>query len=231
MIVYNHPAYDKAKEAVDVWRLENALVVTTSPRLMLQGHGTNPLPFTSTRTIPVKDKATLEQSMRLNMLGLFNRKLNQLRRAAVAENAKSAPRATIDDFDSDAELVQRTDTGPYSGYDLSEFSAPLKKLARWWVRWDQDSEQSENLISADPDWAQQTWDKHRVELLGFKGFFPLWLPRLDAAGRPVRKAGKISALQEVTVSQKMASGWSWYYAKGESPDDSAPHRVAARRPR
>jgi hypothetical protein len=198
---------------------------------MLQGHGTNPLPFTSTRTIPVKDKSTLEQSMRLNMLGLFNRKLDQLRRAAVAENAKAAPRAVIDDFDSDAQLVQRTGIGPYSGYDLSQFSAPLKKLARWWARWDQDSEQNEHLISADPDWAQQTWDKERVELVGLEGFFPLWLPRLDAAGRPVRKAGKISALQEVTVSQKMASGWSWYYAKGESPDDSAPHRVAARRPR
>ena len=74
VIVYNHPAYDKVKEAVDVWRLENALVVATSPRLMLQGHGTNPLPFTSTWTIPVKDKATQEPSMRLNMLGLFNRK-------------------------------------------------------------------------------------------------------------------------------------------------------------
>ena len=36
----------------------------------------------------------------------------------------------IDDFDSDAQLVQRTGIGPYSGYDLSQFSAPLKKLAR-----------------------------------------------------------------------------------------------------
>ena len=38
VIVYNHPAYAKAT-AGGVWRLENAVVVQTSPDLLMQGHG------------------------------------------------------------------------------------------------------------------------------------------------------------------------------------------------
>jgi hypothetical protein len=231
VIVFNHPAYDKAKEAVDVWRLENALVVATSPRLLLQGHGTNPMPFTSTRTIPVKDKTTLEQSMRLNMLGLFNRKLRQFRDAAKAENRKAAPRALVNDFDSQAVLVQRTDVGPYSGYKLSDFAPAVAPLARWWIRWAQSDEQNERNMAVDTAWARQTWEKSLVELTGGFGYFPLWLPKRDRAGDPVRKRGKIAALQEVFVSQKMAAGWNWYYEKDESPDPAAVHRVAVRGPR
>jgi hypothetical protein len=231
-IVINHPAYDAAKEGVDVWRLENAVVVATSPRLLLQGHGTNPLPFTSTRLIPVKDKRTLEPSMRLNMLGLFNRKLNHLRDAAVKENAKASPRSTIADFDSAGVLVQRTDVGPYSGYDPADFTAAMAKLARWWIRWGQDEAgKNEHTIAADSAWARQTWDKSRVELTSGFGYFPLWLPKVDGKGNPVRKGGKISALKEVVVSQQWAAGWNWYYEKDESPDEAAAHRLLARRPR
>jgi hypothetical protein len=39
LIVYNHPAYAKATSG-GVWKLENALVVQTFPRLLMQGHGT-----------------------------------------------------------------------------------------------------------------------------------------------------------------------------------------------
>ena len=230
-IIYNHPAYDKAKDSNDVWRLENAVVVSTFRRTMLQGHGTNPLPFTAVRKVPVKGKQVLEPSMRLNMLGLFNAKLRQFRTAARAENRKAAPRTEIDEFDSQAKLVQRTDVGPHSGYDPSSFTTATRPLARWWIRWTQDGEQSEPTIAADPVWAKQTWDKHRVELTGGFGYFPLWLPRLDRAGNPVRKGGRFSALADVTVSQRMASGWTWYYAKDESPDDSARHRASVIRPK
>jgi hypothetical protein len=37
LIVYNHPAY--ANTTSGVWRLENAVVVQTYPRLLMQGHG------------------------------------------------------------------------------------------------------------------------------------------------------------------------------------------------
>jgi hypothetical protein len=233
VLVFNHPAYDAVKEHVDVWRLENAIVVATYPRLLLQGHGTLPLPFTSTRTIPIKDKTRgVEQSMRLNMLGLFNKKLGHLRDAAKKENRKASPRTEINDFHSKGVLVQRTDVGPYSGYDPSDFTAAMAKLARWWIRWNHDSDHNnEHAISTDRVWAQQTWDKSRVELTSTFGYFPLWLPRVDRHGNPVRKRGKISALKEVVVSQKMAAGWNWYYEKDESPDEAAMHKLWARRPR
>jgi hypothetical protein len=137
----------------------------------------------------------------------------------------------MDDFDSQAVVVRRTDIGPYSGYDPSDFTAAMTKLARWWIRWGQDDEQNEHAIAADSTWAKQTWEKSLVELTGGFGFFPLWLPRVDRRGNPVRKGGKISALKEVTVSQKMAAGWNWYYEKDESPDEAAAHKVAARRPK
>jgi hypothetical protein len=230
VIVYNHPAYDRVKSTADVWRLENALVVATYPKLLLQGHGTYPLPFSTPRRTPVKDKS-VDGSMRLNMLDHFNSKLVQLRAAALEENKKASPREEIDDFDSDAKLVQRGDIGPFSGYDPSGFTSSMTKLARWWMRWEQDDEQKEPKIAADEAWAKQTWEKSRVELTDGFGFFPLWLPRTDKRGNPVRKGGKISELTEVTVVPKMASGWDWYYEKDESREEGAAHRVAARRPK
>ena len=38
LIVYNHPAYEHATVA-GVWRLENAVVVQSHPKLLMQGHG------------------------------------------------------------------------------------------------------------------------------------------------------------------------------------------------
>jgi hypothetical protein len=231
--VYNHPAYDMAMERVDVWRLENALVVSTYPRLLLQGHGTNPLPFTSARRPPVKNKEDLEDSMRLNMLKRFNRKLDVLRAAAVKENAKASPRAVIDDFDSHAKVTLRTTLGPYSKFDPADFTPAMAKLARWWIRWPApvDYHFHEKDILADPAWAQQIWDQQRVELEGASGWFPLWLPRVDKVGAPVRKGGKISAVTRVIVSQPMAAGWNWYYDKDESLEENASHKLWVLRPR
>jgi len=231
LIVTNHPAYEMAMESVDVWRLENALVVTTSPRLLLQGHGTNPLSFTAKRRIPLRDDTAVEEGMRLNMLTLFNRKLKKLRALAEKENAKAKPRLEID-FDSRARLAQRTDSGPISGYKPSNFTPEAAKKARWWIRWDApDADHSQEPgILADRTWAEQAWAKSLVELTGTHGWFPLWLPRLEK-GKPVKTGGKISALQAVFVSQEMAAGWNFYYGKDESVDEAAKHRVWVRRPK
>jgi hypothetical protein len=207
--------------------------VSMFPRMLLQGHGTNPLPFTSARRPPVKGKGDLEDSMRLNMLTRFNRKLDVLRAAAVKENGKASPRPVIDDFDSRAKLTLRTTAGPYSKFDPAGFTPAMLKLARWWIRWpapeaDHDHEKD---ILADAAWAQQIWDKQRVELEGNSGWFPLWLPRVDKAGAPVRKGGKIRAVKLVKVLPEMAAGWNWYYDKDESLDENAPHRLWVRRPR
>lgn len=234
VIVYNHRAYDKCKDPGDVWRLENALVVTTTPRLLLQGHGTNPLPFTSAIKAPVKgEKPELEPSMRKKMLGLFNARLIKLRDMAKAENANGAPQLVVPLPGGNANLVQRLTPAPISGYDGSDYTANADALARWWIRWDRttDPDSTEAKIAADTDWARWVWDKQLIEITGTRAYFPLWRPMLTKSGQPVRAGGKISAVTETWVSQEMAPGWGWYYEKGESPDESAVHRATIRRPK
>ncbi len=229
VIVFNHPAYDMAKDQDDVWRLENAVVVAHSPRLLLQGHGTLPIPFTSRQKPPVKgEKNVLEPSMRKNMLGLFNNKLERLRTLAKNENAQAAPRLVISGLGSAGVLVQRTTPGPYSGYDDTDFTPAAEELARWWIRWDHDTGKGEHTIAADPAWAKSVWDHQRVELVASYGYFPLWLPKLER-GQPVRKNGKIALMGKVWVSQSMAPGWNWYYEKNETP--ATAHRASVRRPK
>ena len=63
LIVYNHPAYAKATVG-GVWKLENAVVVQTSPDLLMQGHGS-----------PLRDQG----GMWAEMVGLFNAELAQRR--------------------------------------------------------------------------------------------------------------------------------------------------------
>jgi hypothetical protein len=233
VIVYNHPAYDMAKDRDDVWRLENSVVVANSPRLLLQGHGTEPLPFSSTQKAPVKgegEQGVLEPSMRRQMLGSFNNKLARLRKLVKDENTKANPRQTISGLGSAGVLVQRTDTGPYSGYDPTDFTPIALKLARWWIRWDHSDSKNEGSIAADSAWAQWVWDTQRVELVAAYGYFPLWLPRLKN-GQPVRKNGKVSLLGEVWVSQSMAPGWNWYYEKNEQATEASAHHATVRRPK
>lgn len=238
VIVYNHPAYDMAMDPDDVWRLENALVVATHPRLLLQGHGTLPLPFSSTREAPVKrGERKLERSMRLNMLGLFNSQLDDLRKLAEDENKKGAKaRTNIILPNQTAELVQRSVVGPHSGYGPNDFTPVAALLARWWIRWNPDRGKEEPTISADGAWARWVWEHQKVELLHSHSFFPLWLPRLHEngpnKGKPIRDtAGKIKVVEPVKVLQSMAPGWNWYYDKNESPSNTATHRVNARRPK
>ena len=50
LIVYNHPAYEFTTFH-GAWKLENALVVQTSPGLLLQGHGTNLLTMAEAKAV------------------------------------------------------------------------------------------------------------------------------------------------------------------------------------
>lgn len=86
LIVYNHPAYDKATLS-GVWRLENALVVETVPELKMQGHGSRLL---------------TKGGMWEEMVGLFNKELVQ-RRADVEGLTR------IDAFGANAVTVQSTE--------------------------------------------------------------------------------------------------------------------------
>jgi len=239
VIVVNHPAYDMAREIVDVWNIENALVVTTFPRLLLQGHGTDPLPFSSSRKMKLKSgKERPETSMRLFMINLFNKKLRFLRDLAIRENAKPAPREVINDFDSaGAFLVQRADVGPYSGFDINAYTPVAAKLARWWMAWRvSDNHKREMDIATDPDWARWVWKYQKVELYKRDpsevwGLFPLWEERQGNAGSSRDASGKIKWLQAVVVSQETTPGWSWYYPKNVKPEDARGQQLAVRRPK
>jgi len=50
LIVYNHPAYDRAT-LHGAWTLENAVVVQTVPELLVQGHGTSQLSMADARRV------------------------------------------------------------------------------------------------------------------------------------------------------------------------------------
>lgn len=84
LLVYNHPAYDKATVG-GVWRLENAIVVQVYPHLLYQGHGTNPLTI---------------GDMKAKMIGLFNRGLQRLRVILLVEFAQASgwPSLNIPNF-------------------------------------------------------------------------------------------------------------------------------------
>jgi hypothetical protein len=65
LIIYNHPAYEYST-LHGVWRLENAIVVQTTPTLLVQGHGSEILDIPSAKTV---------------MLGLFRKALDNCRAA------------------------------------------------------------------------------------------------------------------------------------------------------
>lgn len=187
LIVYNHPAYDKATVG-GVWRLENALVVGIYPGLKLQGHGTNP--------------KTLDQ-MKQDMIGLFNRELNRLRQR-VDTHLTSGSADTEIDFGGGGKLVRRVDPAN------STYIATHKK-ADWWLRWTLDSEKDEAAIAADPARKALALERHKVEYDATHGYFPIWEPVLRSNGTPIKNgAGKITRIQPVTVSARMVAAWTWY---------------------
>jgi hypothetical protein len=65
LIIYNHPAYEYTT-LHGVWRLENAIVVQTTPTLLVQGHGSAIMDIPSAKAV---------------MLGLFRKALDNCRAA------------------------------------------------------------------------------------------------------------------------------------------------------
>jgi hypothetical protein len=199
LIVYNHPAYDKATVG-GVWRLENALVVGIYPGLKLQGHGTNP--------------KTIDQ-MKQDMIGLFNRELNRLRQRVDTHLASGSADTEID-FGGSGKLVRRVDPAN------STYIATHKK-ADWWLRWNLDSEKDEAAIAADPARKALALERHKVEYDATHGYFPIWEPVLRSNGTPIKNgAGKITRIQRVTVSARMVAAWTWYLPVNVADRDKLP---------
>ncbi len=185
LLVFNHPAYDKATVG-GVWRLENALVVSVYPKLLLQGHGTHPLTFGQMKSIVV---------------GLFNGEIAKLRKK-VEDHIQSGSSGTVINFGGRGVLVQRT------APNASAFKAGLQK-ADWWLRWQHDAEKDDAAIAADPARKLLAKQIHKVDYDATHGFFPLWEPVLKKDKTPVMKSGKISRIQKVEVSPDMIAGWTW----------------------
>jgi len=188
LIVYNHPAYEKATVG-GVWRLENAIVVQVYPELLLQGHGTNPL--------------TLD-TMKQQMIGLFNNELERLRQH-VRDHIKAGNAATEIKFgSSEGTLVQRWVPA------ISLYSASNRR-ADWWLRWEHDDEKDEAAIAASPTRSALARRIHKIEYDGTYGYFPLWEPVLKANKSPVTdSSGKISRIQQVQVTADMVAAWTWF---------------------
>jgi hypothetical protein len=199
LIVYNHPAYDKATVG-GVWRLENAIAVIVYPRLLFQGHGTNPL--------------TLDQ-MKQTMIGLFNQELNRLRRR-VEDHLSSGSSATEIDFGGGGMLVRKVAPA------VSEYITANQK-ADWWLRWNLDDEKDEKAIAASPTRRALALAQHKVEYDSIHGYFPLWEPVLRTNGTPIRNStGKITRIQPVVVTANMVAAWTWYLPENSADRDTLP---------
>src|SRR5690606_24848439 len=110
-----------------VWRLENALVVSVYPKLLLQGHGTHPLSFGQMKSIVV---------------GLFKGEIAKLREKVEA-HIQAGSSGTEIDFGGNGKLVRRYDSV------LSLYKTSLQK-ADWWLRWPHDPEKTDAAIASDP---------------------------------------------------------------------------------
>lgn len=206
LIVYNHPAYDKATVG-GVWKLENAVVVQVYPGLILQGHGTNPSTL-----------ATMKQQM----IFLFNRELERLRQRVLNHMATGSPNTTIDFVgDRQGELVQRRQPA-------ASLYTSANRRADWWLRWKHDPDKDEPAIAISParrDLAKRT---HKIEYDATHGYFPLWEPFMKKDKSPVTNAnGKITRIQPVKVSADMVAAWTWFLPENPADRD----KVAVIRPK
>jgi hypothetical protein len=199
LIVYNHPAYDKATVG-GVWRLENAIVVQVYPKRLLQGHGTNPL--------------TLDE-MKAQMIGLFNGETARLRKRVEDHLASGSTDTTIN-FGGLGTLVRRFPPA------ASNYIPSLRK-ADWWLRWPHDPEKDEAAIAADPDRRDLAKRRHKIEYDSTHGYFPLWEPVLRANGQPVlNSTGQFKRIQPVNITAKMVAAWTWHIPLSPAERDKLP---------
>jgi hypothetical protein len=278
LIVYNHPAYAKATVG-GVWKLENAVVVQTSPDLLMQGHGS-----------PLRDQG----GMWNEMIGLFTAELAQ-RRVDVEGLAKvqrfGTGTVTVDTArwltvrmrvdivrDDVTETVLAPDreiisiNGRVIGYAGQNVSAttphrlrrahgrafdnayesindasfqlvrrvapaasqydPASLRADWFLAWLGDA--AEEAIRKDAARAAFVKEHHLIEYTSERnggkdrtvGWFPLWRPS-RAKGGPLRRGGKIVAIEPVTVEPRQVAGWTWFF----DPDPAKRDLVPVLRPR
>lgn len=209
LIVYNHPAYDRATD--DVWRLENALVVAVDPvrnliddpGVMLQGHGTYPATFSG---------------MKVKVVDKFNKALDRLR-AALDVHLKTGSVASLPVMPDPAvnSSITRRKTPAQSEYTSAN------QKADWWLGWPLNLDERLVSVAQSASWKAVALAVQKIDIQGFvmtdlggnliatgACYFPLWEAAPD---HPRDSAGKISVIQPVIVTPAMIAGWTWVFPK------------------
>jgi hypothetical protein len=66
-------------------------------------------------------------------------------------------------------------------------------------------------------------ERHKVEYDATHGYFPLWEPVLRSNGTPIKNAaGKITRIQQVTVTARMVAAWTWHLPVNVADRDKLP---------
>jgi hypothetical protein len=205
LIVHNHPAYIHAT-ASGFWALENALVVQTEPRLLLQGHGTDP--------------QSLDE-MKTTMIGLFNTELDSLRDQAARASSSQIQLASREDsppnYLRNAPFVTSAAWG--AAYSSSQ------GVGNWWLSWLVDDHGWEVDVVNNDAWRPIAWQLHRVYYIResrtdpatgqvgqprWYGNFPLWAPLQDGHGAPiVDAAGQMTHAHPLSVTADMVAAYTW----------------------
>ncbi len=204
LIIFNHPAYDKITQYA-IWRLENAIVVQTDPKLLLQGHGLSPVSLLS---------------MKKSMLRLFNTSLEDFRKVIMTTLDHDNPTSTIMTVNTvdDVQLVYRMFVNP-TGLRFSK----NRMYAHWWVRWTVYKSDDEYKLASETstEWVELRNKVREIQLVEFsdetdqagetvyRAYFPLWQPR----GKNV--SGEITRVDPVVATTKMVDGFRWYVSDQE----------------
>ena len=220
LIVYNHPLFSTFLPDSE-WQLENSLVVQVDPKLLVQGHGTQP------KTLPGMIEHLIKQC---------NDRVDSARDTVEADALVTNP--TEDPADLYPTIALGTPPGgprcaavrrvPPS---QSAYAAG-KRMADWWLWWRPlGNREGEYDLYTKPttDTAVQNRrdivkQKQKIEVVredpalapnrsGF--YFPLWEPNMQTSGQtttPVKNAqGKISGIHPVMVTVDMVSLESFYF--------------------
>ena len=180
--VWNHPAYEKMT-VEGAWRLENAIVVQTIPKLILQGHGLPPLGL---------------EDMKVRMIDLFNHALVPLQ-----NKVKRLANSIKDDQPTDGDgMLTRRFTATQSPF------APEARYADWWLRW-VPTEQNELAVALDGDLRLKAQKVQKIDYVPDKvknvivGLFPLWV-----ASNPVPDHGKIRHVDRLMINKEAIEPWA-----------------------
>lgn len=225
LIIFNHPGYDNSNLS-GPWRLENAIVIQTSPKRLFQGHGIPPMTF---------------GQMEKAMLRKFNRYLSRLRKR-VKDHLQTNPSstATIIDLVDPPTTFSTAEQNAFRQF-IRQKKGRIKRLvspalsdyksiyhcADWWLEWDVKDVFSSRyelyaLNKLEATGASELtagkehfWKKHRIKYSKVGGqwiaHMPLWEAVKKKNGDPVKNsAGKISRIRKIEVTSRMIESWSWF---------------------